>query len=138
MRPKKRAVVAVIYENGRFLAITRSATVGAPNKACFPGGTIEAGETMERALIREMEEELSIVVEPIRQLWQSVARSGTELNWWEARMPGKQKITASPDEVAAVAWLTQGQMMALPNLLETNAEFFVARNHNLFQIDESL
>lgn len=34
----------------------------------FPGGKVEAGETPEMAVIRELKEELGITVEPVRRL----------------------------------------------------------------------
>ena len=34
----------------------------------FPGGKIEAGETVEECIIRECQEEIGVVIEPVRRL----------------------------------------------------------------------
>ena len=58
-----QVAVGVLFQaDGRFLLTTRP-----PGKAYeghweFPGGKIEAGETLEQALIRELQEELGITV----------------------------------------------------------------------------
>ena len=85
--PQKRAAVAIIRNEEKFLAITRSQTVRAPGQVCFPGGGVEDGETIAEALVREMQEELAILVNPIRPVWKSHSLRGFELNFG-----GKQKL----------------------------------------------
>jgi 8-oxo-dGTP pyrophosphatase MutT (NUDIX family) len=68
---KKRGVVGVIKREDRFLIIRRSKFVTAPRKLCLPGGTMEKGETEIDTLVREMKEELSIDVTPVRLCWRS-------------------------------------------------------------------
>lgn len=53
---------AIIEQNGLVLATQRSTTMTLPLKWEFPGGKLEAGETPEQALIREVSEELGISV----------------------------------------------------------------------------
>ena len=55
-------VCAIIEQDGLVLATQRSATMTLPLKWEFPGGKLEAGETPEQALIREVCEELGISV----------------------------------------------------------------------------
>jgi len=59
--PTKR-VRAVIIHNHKVLTIKRTK----PNQTywAIPGGGVEAGETNEQALIREIKEELGLVIEP--------------------------------------------------------------------------
>lgn len=52
--------VALIDRDGRVLIAQRPEGKSMPGLWEFPGGKIEAGETPEAALIREMEEELGI------------------------------------------------------------------------------
>jgi len=53
---------AIIERDGRVLAAQRSATMTLPLKWEFPGGKIEAGESPEECLTRELMEELGVTV----------------------------------------------------------------------------
>lgn len=53
-------VAGLIYQNGRLLICQRRAGGAFPLKWEFPGGKIEAGESDEAALRRELREELGI------------------------------------------------------------------------------
>ena len=48
----------------------------------FSWWCVESDETIEEPLVREMKEELDVVVVPVECLWKSKAASGIELNWW--------------------------------------------------------
>jgi 8-oxo-dGTP pyrophosphatase MutT (NUDIX family) len=120
---RKRGVVAVIVRGGRLLVIRRSETVRAPGMYCFPGGGIEAGESEETELRREMQEELHAIVEPVQPIWRYVTSWGVDLAWWLAHMPDGVKPIPNPAEVAEVQWLTPSEIEALPRLLESNLQF---------------
>jgi 8-oxo-dGTP diphosphatase len=53
---------AIIGQEGKVLAAQRGATTSLPLKWEFPGGKIEAGESPEECLTRELMEELGIAV----------------------------------------------------------------------------
>ena len=54
-------VGAILIHNEKILLVKRSNNLKVmPNKYEFPGGKVEAGETLQEALIRELKEELSI------------------------------------------------------------------------------
>jgi len=55
-----QVVAAIIEREGRVLIGQRQAEQSHPLKWEFPGGKVEPGETPERALTRELEEELAI------------------------------------------------------------------------------
>lgn len=57
-------VAALIWEGDRFLACQRPANKARALLWEFVGGKLEAGETLEEALIRECREELDITVAP--------------------------------------------------------------------------
>ncbi len=61
-------VAGVIVRDGRFLAARRSETMAWAGFWEFPGGKVEAGETLEEALKRELHEELSIAIDAF-SLW---------------------------------------------------------------------
>ena len=121
----REGVVAVIERSGRYLTITRSQSVIAPGKICFPGGGIEAGETLHQALIRECFEELGVSVEPIRQLGISVTPWGVRLYWYSAKLSNEDvTFRPNPQEVSAVTWMARDEMLAHPDTLEGNDSFF--------------
>jgi mutator protein MutT len=61
-------VAGVMVRHGRFLAARRSASMTEPGFWEFPGGKVETGETLDEALARELEEELSIAIDAF-SLW---------------------------------------------------------------------
>ncbi len=62
-----RVVAAIIHKDGKIFATQRG--YGAYKDYWeFPGGKIEAGETPEQALIREIKEELATTIQPERFL----------------------------------------------------------------------
>ncbi len=63
-----RAAAAVILRDGLFLITKRMKA--SPMGHCweFPGGKIEAGETVEQCVVRECQEEIDVTVKPVRVL----------------------------------------------------------------------
>ena len=123
--PIRRGAIGVIRREERFLVIRRSRTVTAPGAYCFPGGGIEAGESEPQALIRELQEELGITVEPVAQVWRSITPWRVELFWWLAELAEDAILAPNPSEVESSHWLSSGEILALPNLLTTNREFIL-------------
>jgi len=74
-------VAALIERGGRLLVCRRKPDQPHPLQWEFPGGKVEAGESPEQALQRELEEELAIG-----------ARIGPEVERYEFRYPGKKPI----------------------------------------------
>lgn len=121
-----RGVVAVIRRGSRFLVIRRAADVAAPGMLCFPGGGIEPGETEEKALVRELFEELGVGAMPRRRLWRRVTPWGVDLAWWLVELDPNQQITPNPAEVAECLWLTDRELEHRGDLLESNHQFLAA------------
>jgi 8-oxo-dGTP diphosphatase len=61
-RPRLLVAAALIEEGGRILMSRRRADQSLPGCWEFPGGKIEAGESPEQALAREIEEELGCLI----------------------------------------------------------------------------
>ncbi|MCO6459288.1 MAG: NUDIX domain-containing protein [Pirellulaceae bacterium] len=131
---RRRGAVAVIRRREELLVIRRSLHVRAPGAYCFPGGGIEPGERDEEALCRELREELSVRVTPVRRLWQSVTSWNVELGWWLAELELDEPLVPNPAEVASYHWLTPGQIRDLPGLLESNHHFLDAWQRGEFEL----
>lgn len=133
--PVRQGVVAVIVHQQRFLMIERSQHVAAPGMMCFPGGGIEQGESEAVALVRELQEELNVEIQPLRQLWRSTTPWNVALSWWLASLHDHDAIQPNPAEVAAVSWVAFEEMEALPTLLESNRHFLHALQAGVFHLD---
>lgn len=59
-RPHLQVACAILRQNNTILAVQRAANMRLPLKWEFPGGKIEAGETAEDCLVREVVEELGV------------------------------------------------------------------------------
>ena len=112
-------VVGVIRDADRWLMIQRSDHVVAPQMVLSRRG--EPGETQADAVVRELREELSLTVQPIRPVWEWTRPDGRlQLHWWDACiLDGTPR--PNPAEVRDVRWMTVGEIRALsdvlPNLL---------------------
>ncbi len=122
----KRGVVAIARRQGRFLAIRRGRTVAAGGRVCFPGGHIEPGEEEHAAVVRECHEELAAAVTAEACVWRSVTPWGTALAWWTVALADAAALVPHPVEVEEILWLTEGELLAEPSLLEGNREFLLA------------
>jgi 8-oxo-dGTP pyrophosphatase MutT (NUDIX family) len=124
-------VVALQRQDGRWLMIRRSRHVRSALKVCFPGGMVEPGESQPDAAIREMREELSILVRPIRQVWRAeIAQRHLTIYGWLAEMAAGQEIQPNEREVADVLWLTPEEGSTHPDGLPTNTQFLAALTKN--------
>lgn len=62
MREEIDVVAAILWRNGRFLAVRRPEGKPMAGYWEFPGGKVEPGESLEAALKRELDEELGLTV----------------------------------------------------------------------------
>jgi 8-oxo-dGTP diphosphatase len=84
-------VAAVIASEGRILACQRSRRSRFGLKWEFPGGKVQAGETPEAALERELEEELGVAAKIEREILRTEhkypqMREAVQLIFFEARI----------------------------------------------------
>ncbi len=109
--------------------------VRAPGMLCFPGGHIEANETFEDAMIREMYEELALPIIVVGHLWSSVTSWGTHLEWMLVQRNIEQEPVPNPEEVAAVMWLTESELLGGLDILSSVCDFFDAKYSGRFKLD---
>ena len=74
--PENLRVYGLLFRNGKVLISAE--TVAGRDILKFPGGGVESGETPEKALVREFEEECQILIKPLRLL----NTPGTLLSPW--------------------------------------------------------
>jgi 8-oxo-dGTP diphosphatase len=67
-RTRIRVVAAVVWHDGRLLMTQRPPGGALGLQWEFPGGKIESGESPERALVREIREELGVLARPLEVL----------------------------------------------------------------------
>lgn len=106
----RTVTAAVLFRDGKLLIARRPAGDPLANKWEFPGGKMEAGETPEACLARELKEELDIEVEVGGFLGESVHRyqHGTIrlLAFQACWKNGKLKARAH----GAVTWVSVGEL----------------------------
>lgn len=136
-RLPKRGVIGVVQRADQYLVIRRSQTVRAPGSYCFPGGSVEAGESDVEALKRELREELAIHVQPLRTLWENTSPWGVELCWMLAQVEGDLEWVVNPAEVDWAGWMSLTDMAALDPLLPSNRAFLQAWREGYFDLSPS-
>ena len=94
-------------------------------KWSLPGGRVAPGdEDLEATLRRELREEFQLEVEIVRFVG-AYTYNGHEHHLYHAR-PGGDVIVPSPDEIAAVAWLTLDEIETQHAAGHLFAEFMLA------------
>lgn len=123
--PPIEAVVAVLRRGDRFLVIQRAREVILPGYWAPPSGRIEAGETQEQAVVREVVEELGLEATPLKKVWECLTDDGAfRLHWWTATAgPGEGRL--DPGEVAEARWVTVDELMDLRPTFAGDRKFFV-------------
>ena len=115
--------VAVMREDGRYLVIRRSKHVGSPRKVCFPGGTVELGETQEAAVVREMWEELRAEVTPVKPVWRhDFSDKPLTLFGWVARLESPD-IDPQQQEIEEIFWMQPQEAWQHADALPTVKDF---------------
>jgi 8-oxo-dGTP diphosphatase len=132
---KRIGVIAVAVHQGKLLVIERSLTVQAPGAFCFPGGGMEPGETQQETIVREMQEELGVDVEPVQKLWENITAWQVKLHWWEVSLREPEYLYPNPEEVADAFWLPPDGVRSLPVLLTSNHDFLDAWADGVFCVN---
>jgi 8-oxo-dGTP diphosphatase len=106
-------VAAALFHRGFLLAARRSAPAELAGRWELPGGKVEAGETPEHALVRELREELGIDARPLARIpgaWP--LKPGLVLHAWTARLvAGTPQALQDHDDLR---WLGHDEIWDVP------------------------
>ena len=121
VRPVRRGVIGILERDGAYLMVQRAAGVTMPGAWCFPGGHVEPDETPRRAVVRELAEELGIVVEPTLRLGTvRVLDSRYVLGVWQVSHVGGE-FRLAEKEIAAMRWITIDEIAGIKPGMASNA-----------------
>ena len=118
---RKQGVVAVLGNSlSQLLFIRRGLKIQrAPGFWCFVGGEVEAGETHEAAIVREVLEEVGLDVAVLEKIHETLSPNGEfALHWMRVSLLTEgQNQRLHPIEVAEARWLSAGEALKLEPLL---------------------
>ena len=119
-------VVAVIARRERVLVIQRAEGVIFPGYWAPLSGRLEPGEAQAEALVREVHEEVGLVVRAGRKVWECPSSDGIyTLHWWTAELEDESReVVPDPREVSAYAWIEPAEFERLERVFEADALFF--------------
>lgn len=123
---KPEAVVALVREADRYLIILRSPDVSAGGYWAPLSGRLEPGESQAEALVREVKEEVGLVVTPTAKVWECDTDDGRYLlHWWTAELEAPApEPTLEPSEVSDAVWVTPEEFLTLTPTFEGDRHFF--------------
>ncbi|QNK61837.1 (deoxy)nucleoside triphosphate pyrophosphohydrolase [Pedobacter sp. PAMC26386] len=103
----------IISQNGKILVAQRSLSMHLPLKWEFPGGKVEADESAEACLIREIREELGVEIGILKKMAESIHDQGKQI----IRLIPFQCVLISGEiqltEHAAFLWLLPAELVKL-------------------------
>ncbi len=124
------SVVAVIVDEGDRVLLTRRAVPPFRDLWVMPGGKIDLGEPMIRALHREVREEVGIevavdgLVDVFEHLTPGPENDHFVILYYRCR-PVTHDLAPNPAEVAEVRWVARGELDRVP--LAEGARYIVGQ-----------
>jgi len=116
----RRGVIGIMARDHRYLVVRRAEGIARGGCWCFPGGHVEPGETSRQAVVREMREELGLIVRPCRRLGAlRITDSRHVLAAWIVEQLGGV-IVPAPEEVAEFRWVERCEIALLEPGLASN------------------
>jgi len=121
-----RVCCAIILKEDRILAVQRSEHMSHPLKWEFPGGKIQEGESEESCILRELEEELKLLVFIIKRLnsvFHQYGEKSIELIPFIVSTEKDPELT----EHKALQWLTKDELR-IPDWVEADIKVITLLN----------
>jgi 8-oxo-dGTP pyrophosphatase MutT (NUDIX family) len=127
LRAKVPVVAAIIEQDGRFLLGRRaSSKASAPGYWCPVTGAVERGESPAQAVVREVREEVGLVVEALHPVALLDTRDqSARIEWWRVRIVAGEAHLCN-DEHTELRWVTLDEMAALEPMFPEDRAMFVA------------
>lgn len=121
----KHAVAAIIEYEGRFLFGKRSAHKRiAPLFWCPVTGKIEKNESEEKALVREVFEEVGLHVKPLKKICSTETKNqDLIIHWWTAKIIDGVAYLKN-DEHTELRWVTKEEMNNLDPAYQEDIAIF--------------
>ncbi len=89
-----------------------------------PGGHLEEGEDKKTALIREIKEELGVLVEPVREMATTPGDVENQTTyWWQCNIPNTN-FSPQQDEIADICWFSEEEIKNGGQLWPATKKFF--------------
>jgi 8-oxo-dGTP diphosphatase len=116
---KTQVVAAIIIKDGKFLLGKRNPNKkSAPNYWCPVSGRMEADETEQEAVVREVQEEVGLIVVPEKKLFVFDSEDGSaNIHWWLVRIVSGVAALMN-DEHTEIKWVTIEEMKSLQPIFE--------------------
>ena len=84
---------------------------------------IEAGESQEAAVVREVGEETGLHVRALEKVWECPSDDGLfRLHWWTVDTDSAE-LELDPGEVSEARWVTPAEFLELKPTFEADREF---------------
>lgn len=110
-------VGAVVVHDGRALLVRRGKEP-LRGRWVVPGGTVELGETLEAAVVREVREETGLLVRPLEvvKVFDAIERDGTEVRFHyvvvDYRCAFESGELRAASDADAAAWVAEADLAA--------------------------
>lgn len=122
------AAAVVVHPDGRYLLVKRAEAASAGGYWTPVTGKIDPGESLEQAVVREVQEEVGLRVGVGAELYRCPTHNGQwMLVWCEAPLLGSDDFTLHLDEVQAARWVTASEAVKLEPMFDDTRDFYAAR-----------
>lgn len=116
----RRGCIGLLLDGGRCLMIQRALHLRRGGAWCFPGGHVDPGENARHAVVREILEEVNLVVAPHHRFGAVRVEREYVLAVWGVRYVGGE-LRPNPAEVADVRWVPLQAVAGIVPGLASNA-----------------